>query len=130
MRYGYVYILCSQKNGTLYIGVTSDLAGRLEEHKSHFDLKSFTATHNVTRLVWFERYDLITDAIAREKTLKKWKREWKIALIEKENPEWREIILGYDDWGKTHHMDHLVEQGDDGREWGYYFITSLLDVIG
>ena len=97
MRYGYVYILCSQKNGTLYIGVTSDLGARLEEHKSRHDSKSFTAKHNVTRLVWFERYDLIVDAIAREKAIKKWKRAWKIDLIEKTNPEWRELILDYDD---------------------------------
>ena len=97
MRYGYVYILCSQKNGTLYIGVTSDLWGRLQEHKSHNNPKSFTAKHNVTRLVWFERHELVADAIVREKTIKKWKREWKIALIEKDNPEWRELILDYDD---------------------------------
>ena len=97
MRYGYVYILCSQKNGTLYIGVTSDLGARLEEHKSQHDPKSFTAKHNVTRLVWYERYDLIVDAIAREKAIKKWKRAWKIDLIEKTNPEWRELILDYDD---------------------------------
>ena len=97
MRYGYVYILCSQKNGTIYIGVTSDLAGRLEQHKSHYNPKSFTAQYNITRLVWFERYDLIVDAIAREKAMKKWKREWKIALIEEHNPEWRELILDYDD---------------------------------
>ena len=97
MRYGYVYILCSQKNGTLYIGVTSNLGARLEEHKSRHYPKSFTAKHNVTRLVWFERYDLIVDAIAREKAIKKWKRAWKIELIEQTNPEWRELILDYDD---------------------------------
>lgn len=97
MRYGYVYILCSQKNGTLYVGMTNDLVGRLEQHKSNYNSKSFTAQYNVTRLVWFERHDLIVDAIAREKAIKKWKREWKIALIEENNPEWREIILGYDD---------------------------------
>ena len=77
--------------------MTSDLAGRLEQHKSHYNSKCFTALHNVTRLVWFERYDLIVDAIAREKRLKKWKRDWKIALIEENNPEWRELILDYDD---------------------------------
>jgi len=97
MRYGYVYILCSQINGTLYIGVTSDLGARLKEHKSRHDPKSFTAKHNVTRLVWFEQYDLIIDAIAREKAIKKWNRQWKIDLIEKTNPEWRELILEYDD---------------------------------
>ena len=86
MRYGYVYILCSQKNGTIYVGMTSDLAGRLEQHKSHYNSNSFTAKYNVTRLVWFERHDMVVDAIAREKALKKWKREWKVALIEKYNP--------------------------------------------
>ena len=97
MRYGYVYILCSQKNGTLYTGVTSDLGARIQEHKAHQSPESFTAKYDVTRLVWFERHDLIVDAIAREKAIKKWKRDWKIALIEGANPEWEEIIVGYDD---------------------------------
>ncbi len=97
MRYGYVYILCSAKNGTIYTGMTSDLAARLTEHKNRANPKSFTAIHNVTRLVWFERHDLIVDAIAREKAIKKWKREWKIALIEENNPEWREVTIEYDD---------------------------------
>jgi len=97
MRYGYVYILCSQKNGTLYTGVTSDLAARIQEHKAHHNSDSFTAKYDATRLVWFERHDLIIDAIAREKAIKKWKREWKIALIEELNPDWEEIILNYDD---------------------------------
>ena len=97
MRYGYVYILCSQKNGTLYTGVTSDLAARIQEHKANHNPDSFTAKYDVTRLVWFERHDLIVDAIPREKAIKKWKREWKIALIEEDNPEWQEIILHYDD---------------------------------
>ena len=97
MRYGYVYILCSQKNGTLYTGMTTDLYARLQEHKNHHDPNNFTAKHDVTRLVWFERYDLIVDAIAREKAIKKWKRAWKIELIEKDNPDWKEIILDYDD---------------------------------
>ena len=97
MRYGYVYILCSQKNGTLYVGVTSDLAGRLEQHKSQWNSKSFTSQYSVTRLVWFERHDLVADAIKREKAIKKWKRDWKIELIEEHNPEWRELVLEYDD---------------------------------
>ena len=97
MRGGYVYILCSQKNGTLYVGVTNDLGARLIEHKSHLNPKCFTATYNVTRLVWFEHHDFITDAIAREKALKKWKRDWKIALIEAHNPEWKDLILEFDD---------------------------------
>ena len=77
--------------------MTSDLAGRLEQHKSHWNPKSFTSKYNVTRLVWFERLDLVADAIVREKALKKWKREWKIALIEENNPEWQELTLSYDD---------------------------------
>ena len=89
----YVYILCSAKNGTLYIGVTKDLIARLEEHRSHADPKSFTSRYNVTRLVYFERYDRITEAIDREKQLKKWKRTWKIALIEQHNPDWRPLRL-------------------------------------
>ena len=93
----YVYILCSAKNGTLYIGVTKDLCARLDEHKAHLDPKSFTARYNVTRLVYSERYDRITDAIDREKQLKKWKREWKIALIEKHNPAWRELEVHFMD---------------------------------
>ncbi|MDB2438028.1 GIY-YIG nuclease family protein [Hellea sp.] len=97
MRYGYVYILCSQKNGTVYIGMTTDLAGRLEQHKAHYNPKCFTAEYNVTRLVWFERYDLIVDAIAKEKAMKNWHRNWIIALIEKHNPEWRELTIDYDD---------------------------------
>ena len=96
-RYGYVYILANHRRGTLYIGMTSDLHARLLEHKTFADPGSFTARYNVTRLVYFERHDLIVDAIAREKRLKKWKRVWKIALIEKSNPEWEDIELVYDD---------------------------------
>ena len=70
MRYGYVYLLCNRKNGTLYLGVTSDLAGRLEQHKSKVNPDSFSAKYNTCRLVWYERYELIVDAIQREKTMK------------------------------------------------------------
>ncbi|HVW55413.1 MAG TPA: GIY-YIG nuclease family protein [Rhizobiaceae bacterium] len=89
-RRGYVYILASQKNGTLYIGVTSDLAGRLEQHRNGTGSK-FAARYGVMRLVWFDEYDLITDAIQREKTMKKWPRQWKIHLIEERNPHWHDI---------------------------------------
>ena len=92
--YAYVYILASHKNGTLYIGVTSDLGARIEQHKTKADPKSFTARYNVTRLVWCEGFDLIEDAIAYEKRLKKYKRDWKINLIEDRNPDWREIDCG------------------------------------
>ena len=97
MRYGYVYLLCNRKNGTLYLGVTSDLVGRLEQHKSKWNPKSFSAQYDTTRLVWFERYGLIVDAIAKEKTMKGWPRQWKINLIEESNPNWDEIILEFDD---------------------------------
>ncbi|WP_420962324.1 GIY-YIG nuclease family protein [Brucella sp. IR073] len=89
-RRGYVYILASQKNGTLYIGVTSDLAGRLLQHRSGQG-SQFASRYGVMRLVWFDEYELITDAITREKTIKKWPRQWKINLIEQNNPHWHDI---------------------------------------
>ena len=88
MRRGYVYLLASYKGGTLYCGVTSDLPGRLHQHQTKTDPQCFTAKHDVTRLVWFEDYDLIVDAIAREKTIKGWPRQWKMNLIAAANPEW------------------------------------------
>ena len=97
MRYGYVYLLCNRKNGTLYLGMTSDLGARLEEHKSKANPDSFSAKYGTCRLVWFERHELIVDAIAQEKTLKGWPRQWKINLIERDNPNWDEIILSFDD---------------------------------
>ena len=96
MRYGYVYILTNRKNGTLYIGMTSNLSERLREHKEKRN-EGFTASYDVTRLVWFERFDLIVDAIACEKTMKGWPRQWKVNTIEKENPDWKELIMGFDD---------------------------------
>ena len=97
MRFGYVYMLANRKNGTIYLGVTSDLTGRLEEHKSKHNADSFSAKYGTTRLVWFERYELIADAIAREKTMKGWPRQWKINVIEQDNPNWDELVLGFDD---------------------------------
>ena len=85
-----VYILASQKNGTLYIGVTSNMAERLFQHQ-HGTIKGFTKDHNVKRLVYMERLDTMPIAIQREKSLKRWKRQWKIDLIEKHNPDWREL---------------------------------------
>jgi len=89
-RRGYVYILASKKNGTLYTGVTSDLAGRLEQHETGVGSK-FVARYGAKRLVWFDEYDWIIDAIAREKAIKKWPRAWKIKLIEENNPDWQDI---------------------------------------
>ena len=88
MRKGYVYLMASKRNGTLYLGVTSDLPRRVWEHQNNSDPKSFTAVNAVHNLVWFEDYDLIVDAIQREKSMKGWPREWKVNLIEEANPKW------------------------------------------
>ena len=85
-----VYILASGIQGTLYIGVTSDLASRIEQHETK-SIKGFTAKYNVTRLVWFEQFEDMPTAIQREKTMKKWLRAWKIELIEKANPHWHRL---------------------------------------
>ena len=81
----FVYILASKKNGTLYIGVTNSLFSRSFQHKLKINPNSFSAKYNIIRLVYYEVYRYIGDAIKREKQLKKWKREWKIELIEKDN---------------------------------------------
>ncbi len=86
----YVYILASRIGGTLYIGVTNDLVRRVDEHKSCV-AESFTKRHEVNRLVYFECFDEIEQAIHREKRLKKWPRAWKTALIEKDNPNWIDL---------------------------------------
>jgi putative endonuclease len=86
----YVYILASKRNGTLYIGVTQDLLKRVDLHKKEL-LDGFTKKYNVNMLVHYEVYQDIKDAILREKRLKKWKREWKIKLIEEKNPNWKDL---------------------------------------
>ena len=86
----YVYILASKKDGVLYIGVTNDLELRISQHKSG-EIDGFTKKYFTHRLVYYETTGDINSAIAREKALKKWKREWKIKLIEKENPEWEDL---------------------------------------
>ena len=90
MKNGYVYILASGKNGTLYVGVTSDLITRIYQHRNHL-AKGFTDKYSVAKLVYYEIFDNIYTAISREKRLKKYLRQWKIELIEKENPEWRDL---------------------------------------
>ena len=86
----YIYIMTNKKDGTLYIGVTSDLIKRVYEHKEGF-VESFTQKYNLKYLVYFEIFEDITEAIKREKQLKNWKRAWKIELIEKENISWEDL---------------------------------------
>ncbi|WP_281927235.1 GIY-YIG nuclease family protein [Roseibium album] len=86
----YVYILASRQNGTLYTGVTNDLARRVHEHREKSG-SVFTRRNDVTRLVYYEIFDSPDAAIAREKRLKRWPRDWKIQAIEKHNPEWRDL---------------------------------------
>ena len=88
-----VYILASRRHGTLYVGVTSDLIQRIGQHREGLR-PGFTKTYGVKRLVWFERHEGIAQAIAREKSLKKYRRDWKINLIEAANPNWDDL---YDD---------------------------------
>ncbi len=89
-KQSFVYILASQRNGTLYIGVTSNLIRRIYEHKQGL-FEGFTKKYNVKNLVYYEIFEDITEAIKREKELKGWKRNKKIILIEKDNKEWRDL---------------------------------------
>ncbi|MBE2295780.1 MAG: GIY-YIG nuclease family protein [Phycisphaerales bacterium] len=90
MKQPAVYILASQRNGTLYIGVTGDLVKRIWEHKSD-QAEGFTRKYQVHGLVYYELHQEMLTAITREKQLKKWNRVWKLALIEKQNPQWRDL---------------------------------------
>jgi putative endonuclease len=86
----FVYLLASQPYGTLYVGSTSDLVRRVWEHKVKA-VPGFTAKYGVDRLLWFESHDALETAMEREKRVKKWKREWKIQLIEQDNPRWLDL---------------------------------------
>jgi putative endonuclease len=92
-----VYIVASRRNGTIYTGVTSDLLGRVYQHRNK-TFAGFTAEHECNRLVWFEVHGEMDSAILREKRIKKWRREWKLDLIERENPRWRDLAedFGFD----------------------------------
>lgn len=90
MKQYYVYILASAKRGTLYIGMTSDLQKRIYQHKNEL-VEGFTKKYGVNRLVYFEETQDVMSAIEREKRMKKWNRQWKIELIESNNPEWRDL---------------------------------------
>ena len=90
MRQGYVYIMASKRNGTLYLGVTGNLLDRVTQHKEGRG-SDFVKRYKITMLVWYEEWALITDAIQRETSLKRWPRKWKLELIEKMNPDWRDL---------------------------------------
>ncbi len=89
----YVYLLASKKHGTLYLGVTNNLVRRVYEHRTKA-VPGFTARYGIERLVWFEVHDTVEAAITREKELKKWRRDWKIRLIEENNPAWDDLYAG------------------------------------
>ncbi|NPV19657.1 GIY-YIG nuclease family protein [Bradyrhizobium aeschynomenes] len=89
----YVYLLASKKHGTLYLGVTNDLVRRVNEHRTKA-APGFTSRYDIGKLVWFETYDDPITAISREKELKKWRRDWKIRLIEEQNPNWDDLYPG------------------------------------
>ena len=110
-----VYILASGKYGTLYIGVTSDLAGRLHQHREGL-IKGFTSRYGVTCLVHFEMSDDMATAIAREKQLKKWNRDWKLNLIESANPGWVDLADGLGLAGNPDAIEFMDSRlrGNDG----------------
>jgi putative endonuclease len=85
-----VYLLASGRNGTLYVGVTSDLIGRVWQHRTHA-VEGFSRRYNVTRLVWYEQHSTMESAILREKRIKKWNRSWKVDLINTTNSSWRDL---------------------------------------
>jgi putative endonuclease len=90
----YVYIIANKRNGTLYIGFTDDLGRRIEEHELKI-LKGFSSLYGFNKLVYYEEHDDSYSAFERERQMKKWKRKWKLELIEKENPYWRDLS---EDW--------------------------------
>ena len=90
MKNYWVYIICSQRNGTLYIGITNNLSRRIYEHREKM-VPGFTAKYTIDQLVYFEQFENVADALRREKTLKKWSRNSKINLIESHNPEWKDL---------------------------------------
>ena len=91
---GFVYILASRKNGTLYTGVTSDVAQRMWEHKEGLT-GGFTSRYGVTILVWYEEFPWVVDAIGREKAIKNWPRRWKLDLINAMNPDWEDLTFHF-----------------------------------
>jgi len=93
----FVYILTNYSKTVLYIGVTGDIERRVFEHKQKYNPRSFTAKYQVNQLMWFETHNNIEQAIRREKLIKKWRRQWKFELVEKENQEWKDLSSGWYD---------------------------------
>ncbi|QJU59481.1 GIY-YIG nuclease family protein [Sphingomonas sp. AP4-R1] len=93
-RSPFVYLLASQRNGTLYVGVTSNLLVRIDQHRRRV-LPGFTRDYGARMLVWFEPHETMEQAILREKRIKKWNRAWKLDLIERSNPEWRDLACDF-----------------------------------
>jgi putative endonuclease len=91
MKKHYVYILANRRYGVLYVGVTSNLMNRMTQHQQKL-LPGFTKAYGVTRLVYFEEYSSINEARAREHSLKRWRRAWKLDLVDQLNPEWRDLV--------------------------------------
>ena len=90
MKQPCVYILASERNGTLYVGVTSNLVKRVWEHKNDL-VQGFTKRYGVHTLVWYEGHETMASAIARERAIKEWRRAWKLELVEERNPAWRDL---------------------------------------
>lgn len=107
MKQPAVYILASDRNGTLYTGVTSELVGRTWQHKEHV-VDGFTKKYDVTKLVWYELHGTMDSAILREKRIKAWKRQWKIRLIEEMNPYWNDL------WPEITGQTRVRESQDTG----------------
>ena len=87
----FVYLVTNRPRGVFYVGITSDLVKRVWQHRTHQLKRSFTDRYNLERLVWVEQYRDVRIAIRREKLIKRWRREWKIELVEKSNPDWRDL---------------------------------------
>lgn len=95
MKYWYVYIMSNNPNGVLYIGITDNIEERIKEHKLKVYPKSFTAKYNCDKLVYFEEFEIAEKAVVREKRFKKWKRDWKIELIEDMNSNWIDLSINW-----------------------------------
>lgn len=109
----FVYILTNCSRHQLYTGVTNALSRRHPEHKERTDADSYTARYNLTRLVYFERYDYINNAIAREKPIKRWNRAKKMALIERMNPKWDDLSR---EWGTAIDLGEIVLRAEEKQK--------------